>query len=39
MSYVVPYYPMRGTSWDPVVHRGTHVTRPIVAFRQDRGTT
>jgi hypothetical protein len=39
MSYVVLYCPMRSTLWDPVVHRGTHVTCPMVAFRQDRGTT
>jgi hypothetical protein len=39
MSYVVLYCPMRGTLWDPVVYRGTHVTCSMVAFRQARGTT
>jgi hypothetical protein len=39
MFYVVPYCPMRGTLWDPVVYRGTYVTCPMVAFRQARRTT
>jgi hypothetical protein len=39
MSYVVLYCPMRSTLWDPVVHRGTHVTCPMVAFRQAHRTT
>jgi hypothetical protein len=39
MFYVVLYCPMRDILWDSVVHRRIYVTCPIVAFRQDRGTT
>ena len=33
-SYVVLHCPMRGTSWYIVGFLGTHVTCPMVAFRQ-----
>ena len=34
LSYVVLHCPMRGTLWDIVGFRRTHVTCPKVAFRQ-----
>ena len=34
-----PTCPMRDTLWDVVGHRGTHVTCPMVSFRQDCGIT